>query len=101
MKQMMWCVESPEGLLSNFYSNIKSAEMCLSKGDKVVQVCVSEDKHENPEYYGWLDLKDNQYCYIYSQLFMVSMCFPYGSRVEEEKGKGKLVGIKVIKKEEV
>ncbi len=74
-------------------------------GDKVediinVEVSVSDNQEKPPppqddpnvneaDYWGWWDNEMKKFTIIWSKYFLLNMCFTYGMRPEEEKGKGK------------
>jgi hypothetical protein len=62
----------------------------------IVEVEVSID--ENGTYWGWFDNEDNTLhgCYIWIHPSLTEMCFPYGTKVEEERGRGKKVKLSVV-----
>ena len=59
------------------------------------KVKVEEDSTGESKYYGWLDAETQEYRMIWCEKKLVEMCFPYGYKVEEEKGKGRLVRLKI------
>ena len=56
--------------------------------EEVIKVIVREAlESEIPTHYGWWDNKDQEFCFIYSNLLGVKICFPYGYEVEVKKRK--------------
>ncbi len=47
------------------------------------------------KYFGWKDYLKKEYNMIFPSLVQAEICFPYGSKAEEERGLGKLVGFLV------
>lgn len=74
------------------------ASLYGSKAEDIINVkCTisadqSTEKHNSPDYWGWYDLKEK--CWstgglIQPSFIQFQMCFTYGYKVEEERGKGK------------
>lgn len=66
------------------------------KPDDIVNVkcTISEDQteHTAPDYWGWYNLIENKWetgGLIQPSFLQFQMCFPYGYKAEEERGKGK------------
>ena len=55
-----------------------------------------EMKIEKGILYGWHDLEEDRFDHIYPRRFHVEMCSPDGFKEATEKGKGKLVKLKVV-----
>lgn len=87
-----------EYTLWNFYSSIFVTRLALS-GDcrtlREVVITPWEGPEEKALYWGWWDNEDKEFQFIYYGKFLVEMCFPYGCKVEEEAGKGKLMPVHV------
>lgn len=47
------------------------------------------------QYWGWLDKGKTKPCMIWPSEAQFSMCFPYGYKLEEERGAGKVVRLKI------
>ncbi len=56
------------------------------------QISLRETDLESGQYFGWKDYTKQEYQMIWPSLVQAEICFPYGSKAEEEKGRGKLVG---------
>ena len=63
----------------------------------VYEVTVSEmpDEPMLDSYWGWWDAQRGAFTMVYYAQALVEMCFPYGSKVEEERGRGKLMPVAV------
>ena len=48
-------------------------------------------KPETNNYRGWKISREETYRFIHPLKVGIEICFPYGTKAEEEKGKGKLV----------
>ena len=51
---------------------------------------------DHPEYWAWRDNKDGSYRHIYQRKIIVQMCSPDGFKEAEERGKGKLVRVRIV-----
>ena len=69
---------------------------------------ISEDQSEptnvgkelpDADYWGWYEDRDEKFLMLYPQKFLLKMCFMYGMKVEEEKGKGKAYRLEVVETE--
>jgi hypothetical protein len=56
------------------------------------QITLKETNLEEGQYFGWKDYSKQEYRMIWPSLVQAEVCFPYGSKAEEERGRGKLVG---------
>lgn len=84
----------------DFYSNAFC--VWLHEPDEVFRVRVTEDPERDrakPEgYWGWWSLERgdaNTFAYVYPHQTLLNMVFPYGPKVEEERGHGIRVPVKV------
>ena len=50
---------------------------------------------ETGGYWGWWDTERQEYQNIYPRKHLVEMCFPYGTDVEEARGRGRLAQLSV------
>ncbi len=60
-------------------------------------VKISEDNSGNPKYFAWWDNETESFMYVWPSKGLVSMCFPYGSKAQEDLGKGVLLGVTIEK----
>jgi hypothetical protein len=91
----LYCAEmnGHEGkYLTYFYPHASIVKMCEPDGP-IFHVRVSEGPEDI--YWGWWDEEDQQFMFIYPAKSLVEMCFPYGSKVEEDRGRGKLLPVRV------
>ena len=76
-------------------------------GCGVSKVQVTECAAEGAKYWAWweqykvYDAKDAHFCMIWPSKALVEMCFAYGSKVEEEHGRGKLCPVDIVELEEL
>ena len=84
-----------------YYKNIFSSEksvlmcLCLSSPKKIFKIDVREAKEdEETPYVGWLDSEGN-IDFIFPNLTLLEVCFPYGTKAEERCGKGKIIRVKI------
>lgn len=70
----------------------KWVELHLLK-DPIIPVKVVID--EKGSYYGWLENGKNKPCMIYHAKRLLDMCFPNGTKAEEQRGRGKVIRLSV------
>ncbi|GGK61657.1 hypothetical protein Sme01_03430 [Sphaerisporangium melleum] len=65
--------------------------------DPIVEVEAREVEHDAPDgtHWGWLRTGEDTPIMIWPVRGMLSMCFPYGTDVEEQRGKGRVVRLAV------
>jgi len=81
---------------TNIFNNDRSVRMCISSPEKIYKIDVKEaTKDEETSYVGWLDSEGN-ISFIFPNLVLLEVCFPYGTKPEIELGRGKIIKI-VIK----
>lgn len=51
---------------------------------------------EEGGYWAWLDAETEEYSMVYPKRGLVAMCFPYGPDVEEERGSGRIVRVRIV-----
>lgn len=56
---------------------------------RISKILLKEDVNGN--YYGWLGAGDTEPTMIYPAQILVDMCFPYGPKVEEDRGRGRRI----------
>lgn len=44
---------------------------------------------ETPDYWSWWDEKEQRFEFTWAAEFLLEMCFTYGTKAEEERGRGK------------
>ena len=97
----LFCVERPlhtgnGTYLTHFFPSRKAYAVCgVRETDAIrVRLTVVEDTGA-ALYYGWYDAKDQRLSMVFHARKLVEMCFPYGSRAEENCGRGRLVALHV------
>lgn len=75
------------------------AKLYASAGEALVEVEVREDPAGT--YFGWIDAgpESGVPSMIWPSRFQLEMCFPYGTKVEVEHGKGRVVQLSVTRKQ--
>jgi hypothetical protein len=68
---------------------------------KPVEQVVVRDLHEGEasEYWAWWDARNGRFDYVFLSRWGVEMCFPYGTRIESEKGNGEVVNVTIDESE--
>ena len=105
-RSVMFCHEridcDGKTYLTHFNPNPKTTRRYGS--GQICKVRVLEDV--NGDYWAWWDTgwdgERKEFRYVYTVKSVVEMCFPYGTKAEEDRGRGKLmrVSIKMIEKVE-
>ena len=72
-----------------------------SPGLPVHKVEVIEGAIEGEQYHAWWENKDNCFIMIWPRKSLVEMCFPYGTKPEEELGRGFLLPVTIKDLEKV
>lgn len=77
-----------------FFPSVMQVMMCGAKRQDVVLVDLVEDP--NGTYWGWEDAeKPGRFSMIWPSFVQLQVCFPYGIDIEEKKGKGRRVQLRV------
>lgn len=100
-KQIYYAIKSENSKFRHFHSDIKHVK--LSGGAPYFKVRVKEaQKGEKSDYWGWKDFEKKEYSMIYPSKMQAEACFTYGYKIEEKRGRGKLVNLVIeeIKKVE-
>ena len=99
--------ENSEGVsFTNFYNNPEILIMTFGNKSDIYKVKIRpSQKGEVSKYWGWHRYKTKnknsffdqteEYCMIWPSKKQVEMCFPYGCKAEEERGRGKLTNFVV------
>jgi len=45
------------------------------------------------DYWAWWDTKKGRFDYVFPSRSLVDMCFPYGAKIETERGNGEIVNV--------
>jgi hypothetical protein len=104
--EAMYCEEvphrrfSPTGgtYLAHFFHSPLSVKMCGDGKFPIFEVVVTKGTDLNG-YWGWWEAERQGFLFVYPSRPQLEMCFTYGSKIEEERGKGKMmpVDIKIIR----
>ncbi len=104
---IMYCcdIEKHTGgtILFHFYHHPKAVKMCQDSRDPhpVFKVEVTEGTDAPGSYWGWWNSEDNSFHFVFPSRLQVDMCFPYGAKAEEERGRGKMMPVNVTVLEEI
>lgn len=79
----------------NCFSSEKTVRMCSKEKVHKVNVREASPEEETP-YVGWLKLKpEGDIDFIFPNLTLLEVCFPYGTKAEAERGRGKVIRVKI------
>lgn len=91
----MWAHRYDDGLLYN----VGSEQFVKYHGlpEPVVEVDVREVPADDPTatHWAWLDSKHDEPIMVWPREGLFEVCFPYGSKVEQDRGKGRVVRLAV------
>ena len=92
-----WVVDEHHSAFVDFNANPEVVKLYELYGDcpiHRVRVTLIEDNHDGM-YWGWLATDSKCPSMIYDARQLVEICFTYGTKCEEELGRGKVVGLLV------
>ena len=70
-------------------------EVSIAEDQTIPPAPQNDPKVNEPDYWGWWDAEDKKFTLIWPKHFLLEMCFPYGTKAEEERGKGKIYRVNV------
>ncbi len=82
--------------MRHFFAHPDIVRMC---GDQHPIVPVRVVYDPKGAYWAWWDAEKRWFTMIYPAEVLVEMCFPYGSKAEESRGRGKLVNVRIDRRE--
>ncbi|KKL81869.1 hypothetical protein LCGC14_1990450 [marine sediment metagenome] len=94
MKWNMWA-QNIDGMF--LHAGEKRYVELFGMSNTIVPVIVEES--DGGTYYGWLETDENEPRMICPSEVEVDMCFPYGYKIEEKKGRGRRIRLTVLCKE--
>lgn len=77
-------------------SNRRFVEACADRGQAIIAVTVRERQPADPPspYWGWEETgTPGEYVFVWPRRIQFEMCFTYGPKAEEERGKGRAVNL--------
>ncbi|PLS19472.1 hypothetical protein CVD28_03385 [Bacillus sp. M6-12] len=83
------------GEYRNFYKNKVAVSMCGAEREDIVKVKIQEIETENPTHWGYFDIEDKVYHFIFKTKTAVQMCSPDFFKRDIAEGKGRIVKIQV------
>jgi hypothetical protein len=81
-----------------FFQSKLQVRMCVGdpKVGKYLQVEITKGDHNIPDgYWGWWNIETQRFEMVFASKVQVEVCFPYGSKAEEDRGRGKLLPLNV------
>jgi hypothetical protein len=98
----MYCGELPDDYrggtyLTHFFQSKLGVKMCMDdrRPFPVFEVVVSEGTDTPDSYWGWWDSGRQAFNIVFARKLLVEVCFPYGSKAEEDRGRGKLMPVNI------
>ncbi len=80
-----------------YWNESKNAWHC-SLYDSVApihKVKITEDLSGKSQYWAWFENEKQDYEMVWPKKLLAEMCFPYGSKIEEDRGRGKLTCVNI------
>jgi len=92
-----------DNIFDDFGIHPKSAVMYGRKPEDIVDVemRISDDQSipktptKSADYWGWFDFEETALTLVWKQRILLEMCFPYGTKILEEKEMGKMFRLNV------
>ena len=78
--------------LDHFFPTRYQVQMCSDSPQDIVRVLVTPDPAGS--YWAWYDY-DEGIAFVYFSRVLLETIFPYGSKVEEDRGRGKVIRVRV------
>lgn len=90
------CNEEPRREGGTWYAHFCQHVFTLRMYNKEAKPLVAEIVEDpNGDYCGWWDNEAGEFHHIYPSPQLTEMCFPYGSKVEEDRGRGHKLPVRV------
>jgi len=83
--------------MTYFFQTVRSVKMCMDdrRPFPILEVVVEEGTDTPDSYWGWWDSERQAFNIVFARKLLVEICFPYGSKAEEDRGRGKLLPVNV------
>ena len=106
MKQtVMYCHQGTDHKgkpwLQDFYPNAFCVRICGHKENILKVEVVEDDSGKTDSYWGWWDAEKEKFQFVYAAKMLLNMCFAYGMKAEEDRGRGKGMPVRIQVLEEV
>lgn len=88
----MFAARGPRGF-ENFGPTFDFVKLCEPRGE-IVRVKVEAD--QTGKYFAWWDSKIGKFVSAYDNRQFLEMEFPYGTKLEEQAGQGRVVTVRVV-----
>lgn len=82
-------------LYGNDPKDIVELTMKLANDQDVPEHIAGEKSNPNADYWGWYSNEDERFVFIWQAYLLLDMCFPYGMKAEEERGRGKAYRLEI------
>lgn len=100
----MYCAESPRHdggtYLTHFFPSSRGVKFCMDDRhpEPIWEVEVTAGDHNKPGgFWGWWELDENRFTLVWPSRVQLEICFPYGYKAEEDRGRGKFMPVEVKK----
>jgi hypothetical protein len=102
---ILYCCKRPpdnNGVVYHHFADSAFVARLYDGESPIVRVRVREAREgEEPTHWGWWDNEQEKFAapMTWGARFLVNMCFAYGSKVEEEHGRGHVLPVVVTEEE--
>jgi hypothetical protein len=84
----LYCAKTEQGY-EDFYEESYLVLFLGASENQIRKVLVKETNVDLPtNYYAWWSNEDNKFIFVYKERYLLEMAFAYGTKTEEEQGKG-------------
>jgi len=83
-------------LYGNRREDIVELTMRLAEDQEVPKHTSGPKSNPNADYWGWYEDDIGKFTLIWQAYMLLEMCFPYGMKVEEDKGRGKAFRLEIV-----
>ena len=90
----LWCQRDEKGRPVHFANHPEVSRM-YDPALPVHAARVTEAENKPDCYWAWWDQERGSFMFVYPARSLVEMCFHYGTRVEERRGKGHLLPVAI------
>lgn len=89
-------IRTPHDIRECFFDIWPHIRMTQEYGDgPYFQISLQETQDDHPEYWGWKNAQNGEYEFIHPLRQGLELCFPHGTKAEENEGRGKVVGLAI------
>lgn len=92
---ILWCHKDGDRY-EDFYDHPDVVKFC-GHTEGIIKVKVIEKAAGRADdYWAWWDNDDQEFCMVFQHSIVQEVCYPYGSKAEEEAGRGWKLPVEII-----